>query len=89
MRLHMIMLAAVAVLSGCSDRDDVYTLYRTSSVQPDYRMHMATFDVKGGGSSNGENCRIAAELFTRNMFALNGGRNPGTRFWCETGHFRA
>lgn len=82
-----VAVAALA-LGACSpgvQDDAVYTLYRTSPVadqSPELqRIHVATFDAKGGERYNRGNCDIARELFQA---------QPGivVRYWCEKGRFR-
>jgi hypothetical protein len=46
---------AGAVLFGCSDAA-VYTLYRSSIVMENARVHVATFDSTDGEKYNNENC---------------------------------
>jgi hypothetical protein len=86
-------LAAVGLLlpltlGACGlsvSNDNVYTLYRTSPVldsSPELRrVHVATFDAKGGEQYNQKNCDIARQLFQA---------QPGiiVRYWCEKGGFR-
>jgi hypothetical protein len=59
----------------------VYTLYRTSVILSQARVHVATFDAMDGESYNAKNCQNAAALF---------GEQPGVlvRYWCEAGVFR-
>jgi hypothetical protein len=82
-RLGAAVMALLASVAGCSLSDsDTYTLYRTSVVLPDARLHVGTFDAADGGERyNRENCEQALELFQA---------QPGikTRFWCEKGRFR-
>lgn len=89
MRSHLILAAGFIALAGCGGSGDTYTLYLSLPSLPDSRKHMATFDAEKGGAANGENCRIAAELFTKNMLELAAGRYPGSRFWCEKGRYKA
>ncbi|MDK9721247.1 MAG: hypothetical protein OEL53_08700 [Rhodospirillales bacterium] len=83
MKLTVLMFAcAVFMLSGCNDNRDVYTLYRTSPLDPNMRIHMATFDAdESSPTYNQENCQLAADLFTK---------QPGVtvRYWCEKGRYR-
>jgi hypothetical protein len=73
--IYLCLLSLVA----CSN-DEVYTLYRDSTVQSVGRVHVSTFDTNSGESYNKENCQLAAELFQK---------QPGvvTKFWCEKGRF--
>jgi hypothetical protein len=80
MRVSLVVLA-VLLLSGCNN-SGVYTLYRSSVVDPAMRIHVATFDeATGGDSYNGENCRIASELFAKQT-------GVKVRYWCEKGRYR-
>jgi hypothetical protein len=89
-------LPAVAVLlisvtpgtGQTKDANSIATLYRSSAVIENARLHVATFDAEAkGGSSNTEfdynwaNCTIAMELFQN---------QPGVtvRYWCEKGRFQ-
>ena len=82
-------LATYALLAGLAacepfDSVNIYTLYRSSPLDKNLRIQVASFDVpasRGGRDYNDENCRIAAELFSN---------QPGVivRYWCEKGHFR-
>ena len=76
MRVSSTLLATL-MLSGCGD-GGAYTLYRNSPAFPEMRIHVATFDAAAGEDYNGENCRIASDLFVR---------QPGVtvRYWCERG----
>lgn len=81
MSRNVIVLMGAVLLSGCGD-SDVYTLYRSSPIDAGMRIHVATFDEASSGDSyNGENCRIASELFSK---------HPGVtvRYWCEKGRYR-
>lgn len=74
-------LVALLLVVGCGG-DDVYTLYRASPIGPSMRIHMATFDADGEGTSyNRDNCNLTANLFMK---------QPGVtvRYWCEPGKFR-
>lgn len=76
-------MAVAFLLLGFSacDQHDEYTLYRSSPLDPNARIHIATFDAKDRNPYNQENCRIARELFQQ---------QPGVtvRYWCEKGRFR-
>jgi hypothetical protein len=54
----------------------VVRLYRGSVVDPDLRIHVASFDVPGAPNYNRDNCEIARELFQS---------QPGVRvtYWCS------
>ena len=67
------------LLSGCDS--GTYTLYRNSVLDTAMRIHVATFDEASGDSYNGENCRIASELFAKQSGVT-------VRYWCEKGRYR-
>ena len=74
-----IMIGGV-VLLGCGD-GTAYTLYRTSVVMENARLHVATFDAADGAPYNNENCLSARDLFQQEPAVK-------TTFWCEKGKFR-
>ncbi len=83
MRSLFLAVALIAVSKmAVAGQEDVYTLYRSSLVDPKLRVHVATFDAYSGREYNAENCLLAARLFVR---------QPGTQtvFWCEPGRFKA
>lgn len=66
-------------LTACSNYDNIFTLYRNSPIEPNMRIHIATFDAKSEHAGyNRENCNIAQGLFSK---------QPGVsvRYWCERG----
>jgi len=68
--------------SVTTNKTDIYTLYRSSTVIEEARIHVATFDVIDDQFGyNKENCSLAAKLFKR---------QPDTEvsFWCESGRFK-
>lgn len=72
----------IAALTGCGVSDgDTYTLYRSSVIVQDARLHVASFDTAEGGKYNNENCQQAQELF-------QGDPKVHVRFWCEKGRFK-
>ena len=73
----ILLLACVS----CSNLTNVYTLYRSSVIYPNARIHVATFDSKDGADYNQENCETA-----RNLFQSQEGVK--TKFWCEKGSFK-
>jgi ABC-type glycerol-3-phosphate transport system substrate-binding protein len=79
------IVVAVALLlpgAGASASDDhVATLYRSSVVLSNARLHVATFDAAESFEYNWENCQLAADLFQQ---------QPGVkvRYWCERGRYR-
>ena len=74
-----IMIGGV-VLFGCGDAT-AYTLYRSSLVIENARLHVATFDAADGARYNNENCLSARDLYQRQ-------EGVKTTFWCEKGRFR-
>ena len=84
--LPIIGLPSVAAASASDS--DIATLYRSSTVIENARIHVATFDANertwvenNRFAYNWENCQIAAELFQK---------QPGVsvRYWCEKGRYR-
>jgi hypothetical protein len=73
-----IMIGGV-VLLGCGD-GAVYTLYRTSVVMENARLHIATFNAADGAAYNNENCLSARDLFQQQS-------GVKTNFWCEKGRY--
>ena len=61
--------------------DIIATLYRSSIILKNARIHVATFDVDINFRYNWENCQTASNLFQS---------QPGvkTQFWCEKGYFK-
>ncbi len=76
-----IAMFAATVVSEASASEGIYTLYRSSIVSSEWRIHVATFDAAEGDKYNSENCQLAAQLFLS---------QPGVRtlFWCEPGRFQ-
>jgi len=66
---------------SCSNSLNVYTLYRSSVIYPNARIHVATFDSHDGTDYNRDNCETA-----RNLFESQNGVK--TKFWCEKGFFK-
>jgi hypothetical protein len=74
------ILALTATGASAQSDDEVYTLYRSSVLDPSMRLHVATFDSTDGKDYNAENCNLAADLFQRQD-------GVQTRFWCESGRY--
>jgi hypothetical protein len=74
-------VALVVVLTSCGTDDVTYTLYRSSPVDPNMRLHIASFDASQKEEYNSGNCDIAANLFRA---------QPGVtvKYWCEKGRYR-
>jgi len=83
MRLAIAVLAAAIGLAGCDllATTTSYTLYRSSLLDSNLRVHVATFDVSESEGYNRENCELAAKLFA-------GQPSVQTKFWCEKGRYR-
>ena len=72
-----ILTSALSVTQiGLFGDHNTYSLYRTDPMNPDMRIHVATFDSKDGEEVNKMNCMIAAEVIAK---------QPGqaARHWCE------
>lgn len=74
-------LGLLPLLAGCGPEGNTVTLYRTSAVIADARIHVATFDADANIAYNRDNCETARGLF-------QGQSGVSTRFWCEDGRFR-
>lgn len=80
--LALLVTSGAAGFAQSKDAANVATLYRSSVVIGNARIHVATFNTGGNKFSyNWENCVLAARLFQA---------QPGvrTRFWCEKGFYR-
>lgn len=80
MKFIVILLGLGLVLSGCKD-NSVYTLYRSSILIPNARIHVATFNSADSDPYNEENCNLAKTLFQSQPKIL-------TTFWCEKGTYQ-
>lgn len=80
MKTLIISCWAVFAASAAMSAEGIFTLYRSSVVDPEMRIHVATFDASDGREYNAGNCQLAARLFLS---------QPGvkTLFWCEPGRF--
>jgi len=63
-----------------SANDMVSTLYRTSLIIENARLHVATFNADAGEGYNWGNCLQAAKLFQSQP-------DVKTYFWCEKGEY--
>jgi hypothetical protein len=83
MRLRLPLL--VVGLCGCGvsavSDDQVFTLYRSSPIDANMRIHVASFDASDGEKYNRENCELATQLYKA---------QPGVtvRYFCEKGRYR-
>ena len=59
----------------------VYTLYRSSAMNENARIHVATFDADAEEQYNKENCDTARSLFQ----SQDGVK---VKYWCEKGFFK-
>jgi hypothetical protein len=84
-RLGAIVLCSACYIAAssatCASEEGIYTIYRNSAIDPDMRIHVASFDTEDGAAYNQENCQIAASLFRS---------QPGVTvsYWCEPGRYR-
>ncbi|NZD64551.1 hypothetical protein HX900_26110 [Rhizobium sp. WYCCWR 11290] len=79
--LRLAVCLPLFLIASCNDDSSQYTLYRSSVLDANMRLHVASFDSADGDAYNSENCQIAAGLFVA---------QPGVtvRYWCEQGRFR-
>ena len=77
--LPMIILLLI-LGTKVSANDMATTLYRTSLIIENARMHVATFNADAGEGYNMDNCLIAAKLFQSQQ-------DVKTYFWCEKGEY--
>jgi hypothetical protein len=77
------MIVCLGVLVGaCKPSDDeVYTLYRETTVPDVKRIHIATFDANESEEYNRVNCETARSLFTAQLGVI-------VHYWCEKGRYR-
>jgi hypothetical protein len=74
-----ILTSALSVTQiGLFGDHNTYSLYRTDPMNPEMRILVAIFDLKGAEETNKMNCMIAAEAIAK---------QPGqaARHWCEKG----
>ena len=79
--LCAVLMVAADAAGADNNTQSVVTLYRTSAVDSEMRLHIATFDTDEGASYNSENCQITAQLF-------QGQPGVTVRYWCEPGPYR-
>jgi predicted lipoprotein with Yx(FWY)xxD motif len=85
----IVALLAMPVAAQTQEEEAIATLYRSSVIIENARLHIATFDadIKSGGPGgsrfayNWGNCMTAADLFQKQD-------GVKTRFWCEKGRYR-
>lgn len=75
------VLIPFAFVSACGGEADTYTLYRSSVLLENARLHVASFDAADGAKYNDENCQQAQELY-------QGQPGVKVKFWCEKGRFK-
>lgn len=68
-------------LCNKTDSSKVYTLYRSSALYQDMRIHVASFDVDDNAAYNNENCLDAAKLRKSQKGVI-------AKFWCEKGYYK-
>ena len=81
--LAVLLGSADTVSAQTTNDSEIATLYRSSLIIDNARLHIATFnaaETSGGGgfAYNWENCQLAAKLFENQ-------RGVKTKFWCEKG----
>lgn len=77
---QLVVMFVLVFLVGCKD-SNVFSLYRSSPLDPSMRIHLATFDAdESSPNYNQENCEIAAGLFAQQQ-------GVSVRYWCEKGEF--
>lgn len=84
MKIKNALFPMFLILNGCTpsaNDDNFYTLYRTSPIDTNSRIHVATFDADEKNNYNRENCSVAQELFASQKGII-------TKFWCEKGRYR-
>lgn len=75
-------VAVTGALAGCGvSESDVYTLYRSSPMDRNMRVHVSTFDAADGSRYNNENCQIGRDLY-------QGQPGVTVRYWCEKGRYK-
>ncbi len=79
--VSMLVAAAAEAIAEENRFDNIYTLYRSSVLDPTLRIHIATFDAEEGAEYNAENCQLAARL----LLSQEGAK---TLSWCEAGSFQ-
>jgi hypothetical protein len=83
--MRTVVFLLFGLLVGCGGgplgSDAAFTLYRSSPIDPNMRIHVASFDSTDGEAYNRENCELAAQLFKA---------QPGVtvRYFCEKGRYR-
>jgi len=81
MKSVLAMVAASLLLTGCGQTEQIYTLYRSYSMNPNTRTHIATFDANDGRDYNNQNC-----LATQYLYQQKAGSDA--KYWCEYGPYR-
>lgn len=79
--LTLAVACAGVTKAQTTDEGKIYTLYRSSLVGGDMRVHVGTFDAEYEDETyNRENCFLAAALFQQ---------QPGVtvKYWCERGKY--
>ena len=79
-RTVVVILLALAVAGCDEDKDEVWTLYRSSPIAADLTIHVATFDATEGRGYNRDGCIIARDLLQQHSQA-----GQVSRYWCERG----
>jgi uncharacterized protein YcfL len=76
------LLVLTPLLLVACGNSEPYTLYRSSPIIENSRIHIATFDADDVGKAyNMQNCQIAQELFQNQPGVTN-------KYWCEKGKYK-
>jgi len=78
----LIFIPGLLFLTSCSNiKSHSETLYRSSLLSNNSRIHIATFNTKEWVEYNEGNCQITKSLFQNQ-------KNVKTKFWCEKGEYK-
>lgn len=82
MRTFLVLCVSLVASLGCSQSDgNMYTRYRSSALNANQRIHVASFDADESEAYNQENCRIVLkQLLKRPEVTVT--------YWCEKGRFQ-
>lgn len=86
---QILILSLVFFSLECAkEKKNVYTLYRSSAIDSNLRIHIATFDEEGADKpgfegTNRDQCDLTVKLYTE-MTARSGST---TKYWCEKDYF--
>jgi hypothetical protein len=77
----LVLVALVGCGAGSVSDSGAFTLYRSSPLDPNMRIHVASFDASDGEAYNRENCELAERLFKSQTGVT-------VRYFCEKGRYR-